>query len=189
MTWAPSAVWNEEEGQYYLFWASRHYEANDPDHTGAASLDRIRYTTTKDFTTFSPPEDYLAPPNTPVIDQEFQYLGSSGHYARFIKNETVNQIYQETTTDGLFGNWERIPGYVRPESPTEGPASFADIRAPGTYHLFLDNYTEYVPFSTSDILSPDWQPSSRDGYPQGLKHGSVTPLTQAEYDAITEKYL
>ena len=188
MTWAPSAVWNEEEGQYYLFWASRHYDVSDPDHTGTPNLDRIRYATTKDFTTFSAPQDYLAPAETPVIDQEFQYLGTPGHYARFVKNETVNQIYQETTTGGLLGTWERIPGYVRPESPTEGPASFADIQAPGTYHLFLDNYTEYVPYSTSDIMSPNWQPSNRAGYPKGLKHGSVTPLTQEEYKAVAERY-
>lgn len=188
MAWAPSAVWNEEEQQYYLFWASRHYEADDTEHTGIATLDRIRYATTTAFRTFSAPQDYLALPDTPLIDQEFQQLDQPGHYARFLKNETVNQLYQETTTGGLFGDWVRVPGYVRPESPTEGPASFADIRTPGLYHLWLDNYEEYVAFETSDILRPTWE-TSPNSIPRGLKHGCVTPLTQKEYDALSERWL
>ncbi|KAH6692199.1 family 43 glycoside hydrolase [Plectosphaerella plurivora] len=188
MAWAPSAVWNEDEQQYYLFWASRLYEPSDTAHTGVASLDRIRYATTKDFVTFSAPADYHALPDTPLIDQEFQYLGTPGAYARFLKNETVNQVYQETTTGGLFGEWERVPGYVRPESPMEGAASFEDLRSPGTYYLLLDDYTQYVPFQTSNILAPTWERSAWPGFPRGLKHGSVTPLTRGEYDAIATAY-
>lgn len=186
MAWAPSAVWNDSEKQYYVFWASRHYAASDTGHTGTANLDRIRYATTRDFVTFSSPRDYLTP-NIPIIDQEFQYLGTPGHYARFIKDETVNRVYQEVTTGGLFGVWRRLSGYVRPESPTEGPASFADIRTPGRYHLLLDNYAQYIGFQTSNIQSPNWQPSGAR-FPAGLKHGSVTPVTQREYDAINARY-
>lgn len=188
MVWAPSAVWDDATEQYYVFWASRHYDASDAGHTGTANLDRIRYATTKDFVTFSAASDYAALPTTPLIDQEFQYLGTPGSYVRFLKNETVNQVYQETTSDGLFGTWTRTPGYVRNESPLEGPASFADNLDPDTYHLLLDDYTEYVPFETSDILSPEWKAADRSGFPTGLKHGSVTPLTQAEYDAVAAKY-
>lgn len=189
MAWAPSAVWDDDTQQYYVFWASRHYESSDKDHTGTAGLDRIRYATTKDFVEFSEPKDYHALPDTPLIDQEFQSLGKPGAFARFLKNETVNQVYQETTEEGLFGIWTRIPGYVRPESPFEGPASFADIQNPGVYHLLLDDYTEYVPFQTSDILSPEWEQLDWSSFPSGLKHGSITLLTQKEHDAVAAKYV
>lgn len=188
MAWAPSVVWNDAEGQYYVFWASRQYETSDPDHTGVANLDRIRYATTTDFVTFSPPEDYHALLDTPLIDQEFQNLGDANSWVRFLKNETVNQVYQEITSDGLFGTWNRVPGYVRPESPVEGAASFASIEAPGTYHLLLDNYSEYVAYTATDIGSGVWDPAGFSNFPRGLKHGSVTPLTQAEYDAIAARY-
>lgn len=188
MAWAPSAVWSDDESQYYVFWASRHYDSSDTGHTGVASLDRIRYATTTDFMTFSAPSDYLALADTPLIDQEFLYLDTPGSYARFLKNETVNQVYQETTTGGLFGTWTRIAGYVRDESPLEGPAAFADIQSPGNYHLLLDDYTQYVPFTTSDIFSPDWQPTGASDFPTGLKHGSVTLLTEEEYEAIAARY-
>ncbi|KAI1077798.1 glycoside hydrolase family 43 protein [Whalleya microplaca] len=188
MVWAPSAVWDDGTPQYYVFWSSRHYKSSDTAHAGTASLDRIRYATTTDFAIFSEPRDYLALPDTPLIDQEFQKLGTSGAFARFLKNETTNQVYQETTSDGLFGTWTRVPGYVRNETPREGPASFADNVTPGLHHLLLDDYTEYVPYETSNIYSPTWKASSTSGFPTGLKHGSVTPLTKEEYNAVAAAY-
>jgi hypothetical protein len=189
MAWAPSAVWDDATSQYYVFWSSRLYASSDTSHTGTASLDRIRYATTKDFVSFSAARDYLALSDTPLIDQEFQRTGPGPNsFTRFLKNETVNRVYQESTTGGLFGTWTRVSGYVRPESPLEGPASFADNTTPGLYHLLLDNYAQYVPFQTSNLRSPSWSASSTLGFPVGLKHGSVTPLTQREYNAIAAAY-
>ncbi|RDI80228.1 hypothetical protein Vi05172_g9736 [Venturia inaequalis] len=187
MVWAPSAVWDGTSSQFHVFWSSRFYESSDTGHTGNATLDRIRYTTTKDFTTFTPAKDYIES-DIPLIDQEFQYLGKPGHYARFLKNELLNQVYQETTTEGLFGTWTRIPGYVVNESPREGPASFADNVVPGLYHLLLDDYTKYVPFQTTDILGGKWVRSNYTGFPNVLKHGCVTPLLKGEFDAVAARY-
>lgn len=92
------------------------------------------------------------------------------------------------TTEGLFGSWTRIPGYVVNEAPREGPASFADNVTPGLYHLLLDDYTEYVPFQTSNILSPDSVRSNYTNFPVVLKHGSVTSLTKEEYDTVAASY-
>lgn len=187
MVWAPSAVWDDATSQFHVFWSSRFYQSSDAGHTGTASLDRIRYTTTKDFTTFTPAKDYIKS-DIPLIDQEFQYLGKQGHYTRFLKNEEINQVYQETTTEGLFGDWKRIPGYVVNETPREGPASFADNVVPGLYHLLLDDYNKYVPFQTDNILSPRWVRSEYKQFPAVLKHGSVTPLTREEFDTVAAKY-
>ncbi|KAI1841761.1 hypothetical protein JX266_012028 [Neoarthrinium moseri] len=188
MVWAPSAVWDDATSQYYVFWSSRHYATSDARHTGTASLDRIRYATTKDFVTFSSPSDYLAPSGTPVIDQEFQYLGTAGSFARFVKNETTLQVYEERTTGGIFGSWSRVGTYVTTQTPREGPASFADNTTPGLYHLWLDNYTQYVPYKTNSITTGGWSAESVSGFPSGLKHGSITPLTQVEYNALGAKY-
>jgi hypothetical protein len=188
MVWAPSAVWCDATSQYYVFWSSRHYSSSDTAHTGTATLDKIRYATTTDFVTFSSPADYVALRDTPLIDQEFQYLGTEGSFARFLKNETTLQVYEETTTGGLFGTWTRVSGYVTTDSPREGPASFEDNATPGLYHLWLDNYTEYVPYKTTTITEGGYSEDSVSGFPTGLKHGSVTPLTQEEYDRISAKY-
>lgn len=191
MAWAPSAIWDASTSQFHLFWSSRHYSSSDTSHTGPANLDRIRYATTSDFKSFSPPQDYLSLEDTPVIDQEFAYLGTPNHWTRFLKNETVNQVYQETTTSGLFAGpeeWTRVEGYVREENPREGTAFFRNNLDESLWHLLLDDYTEYVPFQTNDILGGVWEPSDYPSFPSGLKHGSVTPLTQGEYDAASERY-
>ncbi|KAF5716836.1 glycoside hydrolase family 43 [Fusarium mundagurra] len=188
MTWAPSAVWDDVTSQYYVFWASRHYAFNDPGHVGFAGLDKIRYATTKDFVTFSAPKDYYAP-GIPVIDQEFQYLGTPGHFVRYIKDERTNQVFQERTAGGLFGTWTRNPGFVRNESPREGPLSFRDNNNPDLYHLWMDDYVQSLPFQTTNILKPGiFAQSNAAGFPHGLKHGVVTPLTQAEYKRLQAKY-
>ncbi|UPX14554.1 uncharacterized protein EKO05_0005032 [Ascochyta rabiei] len=161
---APLAVWDDATQQFHVFWASRFYDTTGTAHNSVAGLDRIRCTTTKDFVTFTAPADCIAD-GTPVIDQEFQYLGQPGQFTRFIKNETINQIYQENTTGGLFGSWERIPGYTTAGSLWEGTASDADNVVAGKYHVFLDNYTEYVPFESTDLQT--WTASSRDDFLDG----------------------
>ncbi|KAI9368521.1 putative arabinosidase [Aspergillus egyptiacus] len=193
MAWAPSVVYNSTSSTYYLFWASRLYSPTDDNHTGLATLDRIRYATTTDFKTFSPPSDYLAldEENIPLIDQEFLYLGTPGHYARFLKDENVLHVYQEITTGGLFGEWERVGGYIV-EEVTEGPAAWPDVsveQGTGRYYLMLDNYEEYVPFVTEDIGSGDWEEVvNKEGFPAGLKHGNVVPLTRREYEAVAARF-
>ncbi|KAL4924827.1 glycoside hydrolase family 43 protein [Aspergillus undulatus] len=196
MAWAPSVVYNETESQYYLFWASRLYSESDTNHDATATLDRIRYATTTDFVTFSEPADYLAldNENVPLIDQEFLYLGSEGRYARFLKDENVLHVYQETTTDGIFGTWTRSPsagdsGYIA-TSVFEGPAAFADVNVEGRYYLLMDNYEEYVAFVTEDVGGGIWEELGREasGLPAGLKHGNVVPVTEVEYEALLEAY-
>lgn len=191
MVWAPSAIYDAASEQYYVFWASRFYPTSDPDHTGTAGNDIIRYATTKDFTTFSEPKDYISTSYS-VIDQEFQKLDGDNHFARFIKDESVGKVYQEITTTGLFGEWSRVggsSGFVTQDT-REGPASFRDNTDLSLYHLWLDNYSgngNYVPYQTDDIENGDYTQSSAPNFPQGLRHGSVTPVTQSQYDALKAK--
>lgn len=188
MLWAPSAVWDSDTSQYHVFWSTQLYSPSDPSHTGTATLKRIRYATTRDFAAFSPPKDYLAPPRSAIIDQEFLYLGKPGHFARFYKNETAgSRVVIETTTNGLFGSWKTI-GNVRTEGRREGPAAWADNTVPGRYYLLLDDYTQYLPFQTNDVGTVPWGVPRWPDFPKGLKHGSVTPLTSGEYEAIRLRY-
>ncbi|RDW68890.1 glycoside hydrolase family 43 protein [Aspergillus mulundensis] len=194
MAWAPSVIYNATEEEYYLFWASRLYSPSDTNHTGPANLDRIRYATTPDFISFSEPADYVAldDENIPLIDQEFLYLGQEGHYARFLKDENVLHVYQETTTTGLFGDWTRTQDggeYIR-ASVYEGPAAFPDVRADGRYYLLMDNYVEYVPFVSEDVEEGEWAELgfNATGLPRGLKHGNVFLLTGREYEAVLKRF-
>ncbi|KAK0639968.1 hypothetical protein B0T16DRAFT_519187 [Cercophora newfieldiana] len=188
MLWAPSAVWDDVTSQYYVFWSTQLYSVSDPAHKGAATPKRIRYAATRDFVTFSTPKDYMAPAKSNVIDQEFVSLGKPSHFARFYKDESAgSRVVIETSTDGLFGTWRAI-GHVRTEGRREGPAAFPDNTTPGKYYLLLDDYTQYLPFQTSTIDSVPWSSPNWPDFPRGLKHGSVTPLAQGEYDAVAARY-
>lgn len=190
MVWAPSAVWDAKTSKWFVFWSSNLYDANDANHEGKPLQTRTRYSTTTDFITFTKARDYYVPEYSTVIDQEFQYLGTPGHYARFMKNETLLQVWQETSTTGIFGQWTRLPGYVQYDGIREGPACYRDNLNPNRYYLLLDNYTEYVPYVTDDILSGKWRRLTEwTKFPRGLKHGSVTPLTQEEYDRFKRRYI
>jgi hypothetical protein len=188
MLWAPSAVWDDTTSQYYVFWSTQLYSASDPTHKGTATLKRIRYAMTKDFVTFSAPKDYLAPAKNAVIDQEFLTLDKPGHFARFYKDESAgSRVVIETTANGLFGIWKTV-GSVRTEGRREGPAAFADNQTPGKYYILLDDYTQYLPFQTTNIASVTWSSPNWPNFPRGLKHGSVTQLTREEYDTVVAKY-
>jgi hypothetical protein len=67
--------------------------------------------------------------------------------------------------------------------------SFPDLQTSGLYHLWLDDTTTgYLPYQTSNIDGGAYIKSSYTGFPTGLKHGSVTPLTQSEYNAVLAKF-
>ncbi|MCO5565311.1 hypothetical protein L7F22_018984 [Adiantum nelumboides] len=187
MVWAPSAVWDPSTEQYYVFWSSQFYAENDTDHTGnATSKPIIRYATTKDFKSFSEPQDYAKGDNQLRLDQEFQLIDGDKTFARFMCDDS--HIFQEISYDGLFGNWQRIngvDGHINDEL-REGAASFRDNQDPNKFHLWLDNYTGdgYEAYATNDIFKGDYPHDTVDGFPSGMRHGSVTPITQTEYDTI-----
>ncbi|KAK7227896.1 hypothetical protein V2G26_000066 [Clonostachys chloroleuca] len=186
MVWAPSAVYDETKGGWDVFWSSRFYD--NPAHSGWATYDRIRTSFTTDFATFSTPRDYVSFADTSVIDQEFQYLGAPGNYVRFLKNVTTSQIFAEKTTTGIFGTWDRIPGNAREESPREGTLAYQDNVVADKYYLWVDDYIQYIAYETTDILNNAWEPTSSNGIPPSIKHGSVFSVTQAEYDLLLSKY-
>ncbi|PWN34976.1 endo-1,4-beta-xylanase [Meira miltonrushii] len=190
MVWAPSAVWDPSSSQYFVFWSSQFYAEDDPNHNGSAtSKPIIRYATTKDFKSFSVPKDYAKGDDQLRLDQEFQLIDGDKTFARFMCDDT--HIFQEVSYDGLFGNWQRIngvDGHINDEL-REGAASFRDNQDPNKFHLWLDNYTGdgYQAYATSDIFTGYYSHDSVDGFPSNMRHGSVLPITQSEYDTIRSR--
>ncbi|KAH7071433.1 arabinosidase [Paraphoma chrysanthemicola] len=190
MVWAPSAIWDEAKGEYFVHWASKFYPTSDPNHTGSPSAIRMRYAYTKDFKTFSAPQDYINRSPTNIIDLEFLPLGNNA-YARFMKDETAKTVFTEVSTNGLFGTWTR-PGGANTviASGVEGPAVYWDNQVAGKAHLLLDFYGSdgYRPYESTDVKGGKWSASDRSAWPQNLRHGSVLPVTQAQINALRKKW-
>jgi hypothetical protein len=113
-----------------------------------------------------------------------------------MKDETLKNVFVETSTTGLFGAWTRQGGdNAVIENRVEGPAAFVDNLEPGKVRLLLDFYEGdgYRPYESqfpwvNGQGNEGWTADATDGWPSGLRHGSVLPIRQAVVDALKKKW-
>jgi beta-xylosidase len=200
-TWAPEAYWDESLGQYVVFWASKLYAADDPNHTGSA-YNRMLYATTRDFVTFSEAKVWQDRGESRI---DSTVIKENDTYYRFTKDEGgggtgCSDIIQEKsptlTAVDQPGNpsWEFMAGCIGRDAGTsavEGPTVFE--ANPGDtsgspYYLFVDEYggRGYIPLGTDDLENPDWQVAPSYKLPASPRHGTVIPVTAAELAALRE---
>lgn len=189
--WAPSAIWDADKGQYAVFWSSRIYSEDDPDHTGSFTGPFIFYSHTSDFKTYSTPQRWITNTDAPTIDQEIQVIGDAGSnsYARYLKSESDgNKVFLERSDSGLFGTWTRIGLPI--DAVREGPASYRSIENPDRYYLWEDNYSgngSYECYYTDDFTVP-YAACDPALTPAGMRHGAVIQVSQGTLDALDAKY-
>jgi hypothetical protein len=194
-TWAPEAFYDKGLGAYVVFWASKIYAADDPGHAGNTH-NRMMYATTRDFRTFTEPKVWLDPGYS-VIDSTV--VEHDGTYHRFTKDERNNTsstpcskfVLAEKSATILSPDWTFVAeclgrGTVdRAEGPTVFKSNTED-----KWYLFLDEFggRGYVPFETTDLGGGVWTPSAGAQLPASPRHGTVLPVTQAEYDRLLAAY-
>ena len=183
--WAPEAVYDQEKGDYLVFWASTTKRDNFSKH-------RIWAARTNDFKAFGAPFVYIDKPNA-VIDTTIVHDGRN--YYRFTKDEKVKAIIFETSPK-LMGPWTDVPEFsLAPLRGYEGPECYvvepASAGKPATWCLILDNYAKgrgYQPFVTHDLAKGQFAPGEGFTFPFPFRHGSVLPLTNAEYQRLQASY-
>lgn len=175
-TWAPEAVYDEEKGDYLVFWAST--TARNPKRNIYAAR-------TKDFRTFSEPFIYIEKPDL-ILDATIIHDGNC--YYRFIKDAKYNAITMEKSP-GLNGPWTDVSGFnlARLEG-FEGPTCFmikpASKDRPAVWALALDNYAKkggYHVWVTEDLASGIFKKDGDVSFPFKFRHGSVLSLRAKEY--------
>lgn len=194
-TWAPEAYYDEELGSYVVFWASRIYSADDPEHTGS-TYNRMLYATTRDFRTFSEPAVWHDPGYS-VIDSTV--IRHDGSYYRFTKDERntssdtpcskfITVEKSQELTSGTYGFVADCVGKGSVDRG-EGPAVFRS-HTEEKWYLLIDEFggRGYVPFETDDLDSGTWTMSARYELPPGARHGTVLPVTQEEYERLLGAY-
>jgi hypothetical protein len=184
-TWAPEAVYDEAAGDYLVFWAST---------TGSDNFakQRIWAGRTKDFKSFTSPFVYIDKPHD-VIDTTIIRDGT--HYFRFSKDEKFKAITLESSPT-LTGSWETIPDFsLARMTGYEGPACFlldaGSSTGPRTWCLLLDHYSQgkgYQPFLSRNLAEGQFTAAPNFNLPYRLRHGSVLPLTAAEYQRLRQAF-
>ncbi|WP_215453949.1 family 43 glycosylhydrolase [Streptomyces sp. ATCC 21386] len=192
-TWAPEAYYDEERGEYVVFWASKLYD--NEAHSGD-TYNRMMYATTRDFYTFSEPKVW--------IDRGYSVIDSTvirhdGEYFRLSKDERNNSsstpnskfIFEEKSDTLRNLSWTAVAeGIGKGEmSAAEGPLVFKS-NTEEKWYAFLDEFggRGYIPFETTDLASGVWTPSTGYDLPSKPRHGTVLPVTQAEYDRLLRTY-
>jgi beta-galactosidase len=181
-TWAPEAVYDEEAGDYLVFWAS----TTARDEFGKF---RIWAARTKDFRSFGAPFIYIEKPTT-IIDTTIVHDGTG--YYRFTKDEKLKAVTMEKSPR-LDGPWEDVPGFSLAQlTGYEGPACYliepAREGRPPVWGLILDHYAKkrgYRPWVTHDLASGVFGEAQGFSFPFKFRHGSVLPLTAEEYARLT----
>ncbi|WP_439423080.1 immunoglobulin-like domain-containing protein [Saccharothrix sp. HUAS TT10] len=190
-TWAPEAYYDESIGAYVVFWASKLYAADDPQHTGNTH-NRMLYATTRDFRTFSEPRVWVDPGYS-VIDSTVVEHGDE--YYRFTKDERNNTsttpcgkfILAERSTELRDTSYDFVADCIGKGSirQGEGPTIFKS-NTEDRWYLFIDEFggRGYVPFETTDLASGQWALVPDHQLPSRPRHGTVLPVTKAELDRV-----
>ncbi|MBT2521054.1 immunoglobulin-like domain-containing protein [Arthrobacter sp. ISL-28] len=195
-TWAPEAHYDEKIGAYVVYWASKIYADNDPNHAGGTH-NKMMYSTTRDFRTFSEAKVWNDPGNS-VIDSTV--IKEGGTYYRFSKDEArvsgCLDIMQEKSTDLLAvdlpttnpRNWSLMANCIGKNAGTggvEGPTIFKS-NTEEKYYLFVDEFggRGYIPLESTSLENPNWKLSSNYELPRAPRHGTVLPVTKTELERL-----
>lgn len=215
-TWAPEAFYDEQAGEYVVYWASALYPTTSTAGRDInTSYQRMMYATTRDFVTFSEPQpwvDVKRGTGRGMIDATVVKDGDT--YYRVIKDEASMTPRQERSTDlraTVTGSlptttsspgWQLVKEKVGVGQPNpwggtfsqgEGPTVFPDNEVADRWYMFIDQPSYhggqgYLAFRTDDIASGSWVSVPTADLPSSPRHGTVIPVTQAELDTMRAAY-
>ena len=178
--WAPETYWDARKSRWLLIWSSSMKDSS----TG----NRIWYSLTPDFDTFSKPAIFFDPGYVTIDATIFH--GKTGPYRLIFKQQTYDPLtFQERVATGptLEGPWSNISGPIN-ESWSEGPSC---IQLGNRYVVFYDHYraprARYEAVATTDWKH--WQDiTAQTSLPPFSKHGSFLKITSQEADRLLARH-
>ncbi len=195
-TWAPEAYWDDELDAYVVFWASKLLRRRRPDHTGS-TYNKMLYATTEDFRTFSEPKIWNDPGysviDSTVVEHDDTYyrytkderdLSSGSPCSKFITGEKSTSLDRHVVRLRLGLHRARRDGPrrgadgVQVQHRGEVVPVRRRVRRPGD--------TSLRDHPTSTRASGRRRPTT--SCPPARRHGTVIPVTQAEYDRLPRAY-
>ena len=183
--WAPEVIYDEEEKNYLIFFASMVNLSGDkePKH-------RIYSVRTKDFLTFSEAEVYIERENH-IIDTTI--IKNGDYYYRFSKDETMKNISCDRGKN-LSGPFHKVSIPVLESlHGVEGPAAIY-LANRGEWCLMVDQFAEhkgYLPILSKDLNPDSFRILKKSEYDLGegkKRHGSLLSLCKEEYNRLIAYY-
>lgn len=182
--WAPEAVYDEEKGAFFVFFASMIKEEKDEE-----PKQKIYGTYTEDFVSFTPAEKYIEREKH-TIDTTIIYTG--GYYYRFSKCEVTKRIIAEKGKK-LDGEFTAVDSPVLENlEGVEGPECY--ILPDGSLCLVADRFAKglgYLPLVTKDIEKEDFHvldDAEFDFDKAKKRHGGIIEISDEEYLRLKSAY-
>ena len=183
--WAPDIIFDEKAGDYILHWSSTHASNDYGDMA-------IFYSRTKDFKTFTAPQELYRKEDCGVIDSAMYEEG--GKYYLFVKSDRNPSGMILLEADSPTGPFVRLTAFDESTRAVQNglyEAPTAVRAADGRWCLFLDFYGAagaaqgYVPFVSDSLASGAFRRADGDfSFPYGFKHGTILAITDEEYERI-----
>ena len=188
--WAPEAIFDEETGDYLVYWTTI-------SPIDGIDKPRIYYARTRDFINFTPARLYIdRPGNTGVIDTQIVRDDHPGARYRYIRASGDGEITIEGS-QRLLGEWRTLGNLGAiglTGKDVEGPILFR-MPASGAWGLWVDQYRSrggYLALQTSDLSrSQDFRrsaPSAVDYGARKKRHGSILNISEQEYRRVLAQW-
>lgn len=185
-TWAPEAIYDRQQGNYLVFWASMVQLEGDCE-----PKQRIYCSRTEDFHSFTAAEVFLERDND-VIDSTMVY--DDGIYYRFSKDETEKDIRTDcgTALDRASFRDISVPA-LEAINGVEGPEIYY-LEERKQWCLILDRFASrkgYMPLVCDSLRTMKFTPLGEDEFDMGKsmkRHGSVIAISQEEYRRMSEAF-
>ena len=182
--WAPDIIYDKEQDDYVVHWSSSHACNN----YGAKA---IFYSRTKDFETFTAPQELYRLEDADVIDSAM--YEENGIYYCFVKRTSAPAQVRLIKSQNITGPFTDVEEFNRRMAPLGGAyeAPTAFITADGRWCLMVDRFgcsaeeQGYVPFLADKLENGEFVRSDASfSFPYGFKHGTVLSITDEEYDRL-----
>ncbi len=184
-TWASEMIYDDENKQYIIYWASTIKENGVwKTEQGKDYDNRMYYTTTKDFKSFTPAKIFFDPGHN-VIDATIEKKGDT--YYMIYKDETeVPKPHKNllvATSKNAEGSYKRVSEKTFSPDWVEGPAvvSLND----GSYLVYMDSYRQnkYLAQRTFDFKTFE-DVSDKITMPRDARHGSFVKVSKSFVDTL-----
>lgn len=191
MAWAPEVLYDPDRDDFLVYWSSKLYAEDDPEHRGD-SYSRILGARTPDLRSFDEPLVLLDAGDDVIDTVMFEHNGRVHRFSKASSPE--RKLYHEVGPDLVSDErFEVVATRIADDlfDPVEGPLIFRhnhELR----WYLWVDQYQQrpqgYLALTTTDLTSGRWDLVDGFELPPNTKHGGVLPLVDDEWERLAAAY-
>ena len=183
--WAPEVFYDEEKGQYIIFWATTIPGRFPETEKKGDNNHRMYYVTTKDFESFSKAK-LLYEHGFNVIDSTIVRDGE--RYLMFLKDETrqpAEKNIRLATAPSAEGPYSEPSEPITGQYWAEGPTA---IKIGETWLVYFDKYRKH---NYGVVISKDlknWRDvSDKLEFPKGSRHGTILQVSNQVLERLLDQ--